>query len=243
MQLNLRTAVTGIMSLALIFTVLAIAIRWIRRTHRGYGRWAIAGLLLVLSGVLLSQRSAPAWINTVSANAGIAMASILYLEGAREFRGLAPRRWLPYVGGAVAIGAVAFFYYRHPDMNARAVVMSTFLAIVLALVSIRLLRGIPPAHRFGQTFTGGMFALCAATLLARALYSYFGPVMSGQNAISGLYGLFFLAMVVEMAGFSTGIALLADERAISDLNEVRERASRAGAEVARHIEAFVRANE
>src|SRR5215472_12182107 len=149
MQLNLRTAITLIMWLALGFAVLAMAIRWARRTHPGYHRWAVAGLLLVLSLFLLSLRSAPAWINRVSADAGIAMASILYLEGAREFRGLAPRSWLAYAGGAVAIGALAFYCYVVPNMNARAVVMSTFLGIILALVSIRLLRAVPPPHKFG----------------------------------------------------------------------------------------------
>ena len=108
MQLNVGIVVTFIMWLALVLAVVATAIRWIRRTHPGYRRWAIAGLLLVFSLFLLFlPASAPAWISTVSANAGIAIASILYLEGAREFRGLAPRSGLAYVGGAVSIGAVA----------------------------------------------------------------------------------------------------------------------------------------
>src|SRR6516162_7939113 len=64
-----------------------------------------AGVPLVLSLFLLSLRSAPIWIKTISANTGIALASILYLEGAREFRGLAPRSWLAYMGDVVAIGA------------------------------------------------------------------------------------------------------------------------------------------
>jgi PAS domain S-box-containing protein len=236
MQLNLSTAVRVVIWLALGFTVLSIAIRWIRRTHPGYGRWAFGGLLLVLSLVLLSLRSAPGWINTVSANTGIAMASILYLEGAREFRGISPSNWLAYAGAVVAIGTVAYYFYIIPNMNTRAVVMSVFVAIVLAFTSVRLLQGIPPARGFGQTFTGGMFALCAATLLARAFYCYFGPPMSDLNASSGLYGAFFIATAAEMAAFSTGLALLADERVLSDLNDAKERASQAGAEVARHIE-------
>src|SRR5215471_1450102 len=186
MQLNLRTAITLIMWLALGFAVLAMAIRWARRTHPGYGRWTIAGLLLVLSLFLLSLRSAPAWINRVSANAATALAAILYLEGAREFQGLAPRNWLAYLGGVVAIGAVAFSSYVVPNMNARAGVMSAFLGVVLTLVSIELLQGIPPAHRFGQAFTGSMFALCAATFLVRAFYCYVGPPMSDLNALSGV---------------------------------------------------------
>ena len=66
-----------------------------------------AGLWLVLSLFLLSLRSAPIWIKTISANTGIALASILYLEGAREFRSFAARSWLAYMSGVVAIGAVA----------------------------------------------------------------------------------------------------------------------------------------
>jgi len=114
--------------------------------------------------------------------------------------------------------------------------MSTFLGIVLALVSIRLLLAVPPAHKFGQTFTGTMFALCAATLLVRAFYCYFGPPM-GRSTVSGLYGVLFLAIVAEMAAFSIGITLMADERVISNLKNVGERASLAHAELARHREA------
>jgi hypothetical protein len=84
-----------------------MAIQWACRTHPGYRRWAIAGLSLVLSLFFLSLRSVPIWMKTIGANTGIVLASILYLEGAREFRGLAPRSWLAYMGGVVAIGAVA----------------------------------------------------------------------------------------------------------------------------------------
>src|SRR5215469_2092380 len=164
MQLNLRSAIALITWLALGFTVLATTVRWARRTHPGYRRWAIAGLLLVLSLFLLSLQSAPAWIHAISANSGIALASILYLEGAREFRGLAPCSWPAYAGGVAVLGAVAFSSYVVPSMNSRATVMSAFLAVVFTLVSVSLLRGIPPAHRFGLAFTGGMFALCGATL-------------------------------------------------------------------------------
>jgi PAS domain S-box-containing protein len=237
MQPNLGTAIALITWLALGFTVLATAIRWARRTHPGYRRWAIAGLLLVSSLFLLSLRSAPVWIHVISANTMIALASILYLEGAREFRGLAPRSWLAYAGGLVAIGAVAFSSYIVPSMNSRATVMSTFLAVVFMLVSIRLLRGMPQAHRFGLAFTGSMFALCGATLLGRALYCCFGPSMSDRNLLSGIHGAFFFATAVEMSAFSVGLGLLADDRIISALNEVRERASSSANEVTRLIQA------
>jgi PAS domain S-box-containing protein len=243
MQLNLLTAITLITCLSLGVTVVGSAIRWARRTHPGSRRWAIAGLLLVLSLLLLSFRSAPAWINVISANTGIALAAILYLEGTREFRGLSPHSRLAYGGGVVAIGSLAFFFYIVPNMNFRAAVMSTFLAVVFTLVSILLFRGIPPAHRFGFAFTGTMFALCGATLFGRALYCYFGPPMNDRYAFSDIHGALFFAIVVEMSAFSLGLNLLADERVISAMTEIRERAISARTEVARLIEAQVALRE
>jgi hypothetical protein len=79
-------------------------------------------LLLLLSFLLLGWRSGPAWINTISADTGIVLASILYLEGVREFLGVAPRSWRAYVGGAVAIGAVAFLRSASPCLLVQEVI-------------------------------------------------------------------------------------------------------------------------
>jgi PAS domain S-box-containing protein len=220
----------------LVLVLAVIALRRTRRTRPGYRRWAVAGLLQVISLILLSLRWAPAWINTISANSGFVISSILYLEGAREFRGRTPRSWLVYAGGLVAVGAVVLFCYIVPNVNGRAGVMSTFLAIVFALASFSLLRGGLPGQNLGQKFTGAMFALCAATLAVRALYCYFGPLLSDRNAVSGLHGVLFLALVAEFAALSSGLTLMADELVVTDLTNVEERMSLTSAEVARHIE-------
>jgi len=80
MRLDLQRAVTLFTWLALVSAVVATVMRWRRRTHPGYGRWTIAGVLLVLSLFLLGLRQvAPDWISIVSGNAGIAIAAIIYL--------------------------------------------------------------------------------------------------------------------------------------------------------------------
>jgi PAS domain S-box-containing protein len=246
MRLDPRTAVTIGVLLLLVFTVFAAAIWWTRRRYPGYSRWTLAGLLLLLSLFLLSLRpNAPDWISIVSANALLVLASILYLEGAREFRGLPPRVWLSYAGGAVVIGTLAFFRYVVPNLNARAAVMSTFLGVVSLLVSLTLLRGIPRAHTFGLRLTGSIFALCAATNIVRAVYCAFGPPIGDLFALSGANGAFFLGIAAQMTLFSVGFILLADERVVSDLMEAKERVRRADAEVAqrREAEAVLRESE
>lgn len=246
MQLDPRTVVTTLAVMALVFTGLATAVWWTRRTYPGYGRWTIAGPLLVLSLFLMSLRpTAPGWISILGANAVIAFASILYVEGAREFRGLPPRRGLLYAGSVVAVGAVAFFLHVVPSVNARAAVMPAFLAGVLLRGSMTLLRGIPPTHRFGLRLTGGMFALCAATNMARAVYLAFGPPIRDVFMLSGVGGALFLGISAQMTLFSIGFILLADERVISDLQDAKEEVRRADAEVAqrREAEAVLRESE
>src|SRR5262249_24739257 len=153
-----------------------IAVWRTRRRYSGYGRWTIAGPLLLLSLFLASLRpNAPQWLSVVVANGVLVLASILCLEGARQVRGLAPRRGFVYASGAAASGGVAFFLYVVPDLNIRVIVMSAWLGLVLGLASIILLRGGMPASTLGLRLTGGLFALTAATHVARAVYLLFAP--------------------------------------------------------------------
>jgi PAS domain S-box-containing protein len=184
-----------------------------------------AGLLTVFSLVLLSLRpNAPDWVSMVAANAVLVFASILHFEGARRFRGLAPRRWLAYLGGIVTLGALTYFLYVVPNLNARAAVMSIFLGAIFLFGSITMFRAIPATHRVGLRLMGTLFALCAATHLIRAAYSAFGPPLGDLFALSGINGALFLALSVQISLFPIGFILLSDERAIADLKDAKEQA-------------------
>src|SRR5215469_13960929 len=164
MRLDPGTMLTVTMLLVLLFTLLVAAIWWTRSTLPGYGRWSAAGLLLVASPLLALLRPlASDWVSVVSANAVLSIGSILYMEGARLFRGLRPRLWPIYVTGAAAMAVLWYFDFITPNVNARIFAISLFLAIVLTLASITLLKDMPAGHKFGLTLTGGMFALCAGT--------------------------------------------------------------------------------
>src|SRR6516162_8971993 len=105
MQLDPRTAVATISVLGLVYTGIATTVLWTGRTYPGFRQWLCAAPLTVLSLFLLGLRpKAPDWVSMVVANAVLVLAAILYFEGAREFRGLRPRRRLVYAGGIVTIG-------------------------------------------------------------------------------------------------------------------------------------------
>ena len=221
-----------------LLSMLSTTVWWTRRRYPGFGQWTLAGPVLLLSLYLLGLRpNAPEWVSMVCANAVLALASILFLEGARNFRGHPHRRWPVYVGGLAVIGILCFFIYVDPNLNARAAVMSAFLAVVFLMTGVTFLRGTPPPRAFGLRFAGGLFVLCAATHLARAAYCVLGPPLNDLFALSGINRTFFIVSSGQMALLPMGLMLLADERAISDLEVARERAWRADAEVAERKEA------
>jgi len=232
MQLEPHASVSLVMVLALLFALLVLVLWWTRRTYPGFNRWSAAGILLVAALCLLALRGlAPDWASVVCADSLIVIASILYLEGARQFLGLRPRNWLTCAGGFLAVIAVAFFDYVVPSLNARGTVMSSFMAIIFIITAIRLLKAIPPQHKFGMTLTGSMFALCAALLLARALYFQFASPLSDSTVYFGISGALVVAIVAALVCIGVGIVLLADERVVSDMYDAREAALRAKLEV------------
>ena len=236
--LDSRAVATTFGVIWLVFTMLATAVLATRRKYRGFGRWAFAGPALILALLLLSLRpTAPEWLSMVCANAVLAAAAILYYEGAREFRGLPPPRWVMYVGGVIAIGGLAFFVYIVPSLNARAALMSAFLAVVSSLASITLWKSIPPEHTFGLRLTGSLFALCAATHVARTAYYASGAAANDVLTLSGVSGVFFVAISAELALLPIGFMFLADERVVADLKNAQERVLKADAEAASHRQA------
>jgi PAS domain S-box-containing protein len=246
-QLDPRTLVIVTVLLGLVFALFATAVWWTRRSCPGYGRWTGAGLLLVVALCLMGLRPfAPDWISIVGANALVVIASILYLEGARQFVGLAPRNWLAYAAGLLAVTAVAYFDYAVPSLNARVSLVSSFMGILLLLTSIRLLKTIPPRHKFGTTLTGVMLLMSALEFMARAAYFFhFAPPPQDLFALTGIAAGFLAAIVATLAGAGIGFILLADERVLVDLEDAKDMALSAKMEVDEHkqVEAALRASE
>ena len=236
MRLDPRTVLTLLGVFGLMFTGLATLLWWTRRSYPGFGRWATAGPLLALSLPVMNLRpNAPDWISMVGANAVTAFASILYLEGAREVRGHPPRRLRDYAAALVTIGGYAFFVYGVRSGNGRAVVMSTFMGIVLLLAAGTLWKTEPERHTLGLWLTASMFALGGTTQLGRAVYMAFGPPWKGLFS-PGIQGALDLATAVNVSLFPIGFILMADERVISDLAEAKARVWKADLEVAKYQE-------
>src|SRR5215471_6176858 len=83
-----------------------------QRNYPGHTRWTAAGLLVLAAMCLFNM-----WPLTsgglfiAAANSMAVIAPVLYLEGAREFRGIAPRSQFAYAACAVVILAIFYFDY------------------------------------------------------------------------------------------------------------------------------------
>jgi two-component system, cell cycle sensor histidine kinase and response regulator CckA len=215
-----------------------------QRNYPGHSRWTAAGLLMLAAMCLFNM-----WPLTsgglfiAAANTMAVIAPILYLEGAREFRGVTPRNRLSYLACAVVIVAVFYFDYAAPSLHLRVYLVSSFMGIIFAFASVQLLKGNKPGHRFRAMFTGCMFALCGAVIVARAIYFY--VAQPSENTLSGMNIVFLVAILISVGGISLGIALLADARARTDLVNAKDEALRAVAEAAvrRRAEALLRQSE
>jgi signal transduction histidine kinase len=237
MQVDSRTWVAVATLLAALLGFLAAGSWWTRRAYPGFGRWTVANLLFVMSLPLFVLRSvAPDWISVVGANTLLIAASILFLEGTREFRGVRPRVWSTYVAGVLTIVSIVFFDYVEPSLNNRISAMSFFFAIVAVLCSVTLIRGMPSARRFGSTFTCVMFAIWALTNIARAVYFQFAPPYSSLFDPSWVNGAFLVGALLGAICCSFGFILMTDERVMSDLQDAENRAVRASQELAEAVQ-------
>src|SRR5215469_5147013 len=215
-----------------------------QRNYPGHSRWTAAGLWMLAAMCLFNMWPlTSAGLFIAAANTMAVIAPILYWEGAREFRGIAPRNRLAWAACAAVILAVFFFDYAAPSLNLRVYLVSSFMGIVFTFASVQLLKGTKPGHRFRATFTGCMFALCGATIVARAIYFY--VARPSENALSGMNVVFVVAILAAVGGISLGIALLADAREKMDLADAKDEAMRAIAEAAvrRRAEALLRQSE
>jgi len=219
--------------LFLLLTSLLCAAIWrVRRTYPGFGRWTSGSLLFVLSLVLLSSRSvAPDWISIIAANTLFVLASILYLEGTRAFRGWQPRLRFLYAVAGFTVMVVAYFDYIVPSLNARAFVVSLFVGIVFILCSVALLKNRPERSTFTVAFTAFQFILAGMLLVGRAMYFYFAQAYSDLFAATSPNVVFAVGISLAITGCSIGFILMSDERMMTDLKDAESRIAQTNREL------------
>jgi signal transduction histidine kinase len=147
-----------------------------------------------------------------------------------------PKLWSVYIGAALALLTLAYFYYVQPNLNARVIDISLVLGCLLILNVFTLAKTPPAARTIGVSFTAITLGIGALSLIGRAVYFLLAPLYTDLFAPTWINGLFLCLAALAVAGFSVGVILLSDERLMNDLKDAQTKIVHANRELAEAIE-------
>lgn len=211
---------------ALFITAASIAfflgIGTARAAHAGAGyrscaRWIAANWLTAvcfLSFAIAGGRST----YLAAADAAGILAAITYLEGVREYCGLAPRHWVLSLSGSVVLVIVCWLEYGPGRTPTRVFV--------------------------GSIYLGGVFLACTATLVARRSCAA-GPSFHLTAAVFAAYGLLScihgvsslrrwdhpMLNISAVIAWTVGLLLMMYDRLIGDLRNAQASTSKLNAQL------------
>jgi signal transduction histidine kinase len=223
MQFDPRTLLAITAFILMLNAGIGVGIWWPRRTYPGVGRWTTGNVLLGLGLLLLMLRDfAPDWVSISFANMALIVASTLYLEGARAFRGLKTGVSPVHAAAVLTVLGLTYFQYFVPSMNARISLISLFMgaAFILCFLVLKDRPQRAPGAA-GTAVTSGFCALAAALLIGRAAYSCIVPLSSMANG--WVDGLLAAGILLAITGCSVGFMLLTEERSMAELKEAEAR--------------------
>lgn len=213
MHLDTRTIVILATFVAIVPTLISVAVWYTKRTCAGFGRWTLGTFLGTLALACLSFRGvAPDWISMVLANTLAVSAAILYFQGVRQFCGLRLYGWPEYLAGALTVSAVVYFRYFDNNIDFRTFAISLLLGSLGFWNGIALLGKAPVGRGFGTLFTGIVFILAGIAHLARGAYLVTFTPGTDLFAPSAVNASFFAAASLGFVCWSFGFILMLGDR-------------------------------
>lgn len=210
------TIFSAVMSLAVLGSLMRAAIPGVRR-------WFGASIAAILALVLFTlQGYGPRWLTIVSANALLAVAGLMILQGCRQFLGR-PSFVVPaeYAACALLIVGLAYWTYASPDISMRIALGSAFHAYVYLSIGWVTFQARPYARRqYAYLFVSAGAFLGALGHIGRGSVFVTGlaPEADLVDATltmmqSTLLSVVFLAWaILTLPWLSIGMVLLAHDR-------------------------------
>ena len=199
MILDVRTMglISAIMPFVLGFVM--VVYWWERRTYGGFAHWILANFAFGLGYLLVSMRGiAPDILSIILGNAASVYAEILIYQGIRLFYGQPAFSRLNIFIFSFHILLHSYFTYISPDINARIVLIS-FAVSILIIRSGMLLINCPITDIKRSTRNAGyIFLITAALPITRAVYALqqTQPIDLFTDVLSSWYSLLAMASII-----------------------------------------------
>ena len=226
MQIDLFTLIVLNIILSFLMSVCLFAVS---RSHfndmKGIQHWSVALLLLGISWILIVLKGVIAdpflmVINSMFVSIGVAC----YFYALVAFKELSvPKKWVYFVLAFCFIGNVYFTYF-HFNINAKIVVTSLTLAILLFASSAVLSTKQQEICPFSQRLTRNIFACTATVALVRAFYYGFWYSQPEDALLhtNSIQSIFFLFTTITIVGTSFGFVLMCMEKYLAEKNNAQE---------------------
>ncbi len=189
----------------------------------GVKRWILASVLTLLSiGLVALRGQIPGVASGLIASEVFVIASLLQLQGCRQFFGRNPSVWLEYVACVAVFIAIAYWTYVSESLQARIAVASIFH--VYAYLSIAWLShhvsqlGRP---KYSYRFIAVVAFLAASGHLLRGVM--YGTGMEFQNRFlesTSANLLFFSLSILRLPCLAVGMAMLAHDHMAEKLKSL-----------------------
>ncbi|HEY2020973.1 GGDEF domain-containing protein [Paraburkholderia sp.] len=204
----LVTVLSGAMAMAVLGSLWRAAIP-------GVGYWIAANALGIVALLAFAlQGHASRWLSFVAANALLALALLLVLEGCLRFLGRRERPWVAYAGLVAVLLGVCYWTFVKPDFNARVTLVSAYHAILYAALAVLVWRG-RPSHRpaYNYYFLATAAALLCVGHSSRGIMYGFGRLMQTSLLQVSPSNIAFLALgILAPPLLAIGVVMLAHDR-------------------------------
>ncbi|ANN76435.1 GGDEF domain-containing protein [Bordetella flabilis] len=204
--------VVGIMSGVVSVVVLGSLLR---SEVAGLYRWIAANIIIVVAMLILAvSGDAPGAASIVAASCLSAGAGFAVVQGCRLFFGLAPSRLYEVAAYGAVVAGLVYWTYLAPNVNARIVLMSAFLAYVRLQVGWTVYTMRPPHRpRYSYQFVAVVAALGGMVHVARGLAVVLGWEHHTRFLEPTTMNVAFLGMgIITLPCLSIGAVMLAYDR-------------------------------
>ena len=198
--LDTRTLVLMVAAISIIISIIMIYILQTRTTYPGFGLWAVGYTAFAAGFVMVFLRGAmPDVISVVAANAVLLIATLLFSEGIRIFRGRPFRKVMCVVSVVSIVVLQSYFTFVNNDIEVRIIIASIFMGGAFGLGAAELFREVEPNLRQAFWLAGSSFAFISLFMIFRALITYLSPGMrdffspnqlqAATFVVTGLFGI------------------------------------------------------
>ena len=240
MDLDVRSIMVLFAMLSIMFSGLLALARLHSGNIRGIWHWSAANLCIGLGLGLAYFFSFPVpgvKLAVVSGATLLAIGIALQFTGIQSFKGVGLYKKLAVAFVGVIVLQTIWFEFIRPDIAARSIANSLVLALGYAACAHALLIRVQQPLRTAYWFTGLLFALLAAVLLARAAMIWHSHLDNyGLYANIPLNPLTFLAACMLQAGVTFGFLLMLNYQLVTEIQKVASRDTLTGAFNRRRLE-------